>query len=75
MRHDSFQHLKCQPLTQLFSVHLMGDYRVGFLLGTSPRVQYAAQMIGTFSRCDRCTHHVSRIRHPIRLYSFDGQLS
>lgn len=25
----------------------MGDFRVGFLLGTSPRVQYAAQMIGT----------------------------
>ncbi|GAB1199628.1 hypothetical protein APSETT444_008985 [Aspergillus pseudonomiae] len=26
---------------------LMGDFRVGFLLGTSPRLQYAAQMIGT----------------------------
>ncbi|KAF7617533.1 hypothetical protein AFLA_006453 [Aspergillus flavus NRRL3357] len=26
---------------------LMGDFRVGFLLGTSPRPQYAAQMIGT----------------------------
>lgn len=25
----------------------MGDFRVGFLLGTSPRLQYAAQMIGT----------------------------
>ncbi|KAE8381144.1 OPT oligopeptide transporter protein-domain-containing protein [Aspergillus bertholletiae] len=26
---------------------LMGDFRVGFLLGTPPRLQYAAQMIGT----------------------------
>ncbi|KAG5290070.1 hypothetical protein I7I48_09576 [Histoplasma ohiense] len=26
---------------------LMGDFRVGYLLGTSPRLQYAAQLIGT----------------------------
>ncbi|EER44648.1 conserved hypothetical protein [Histoplasma capsulatum H143] len=27
--------------------YLMGDFRVGYLLGTSPRLQYAAQLIGT----------------------------
>ncbi|OAX82925.1 hypothetical protein ACJ72_02713 [Emergomyces africanus] len=26
---------------------LMGDFRVGYLLGTSPRLQYATQLIGT----------------------------
>ncbi|KGO69687.1 Protein of unknown function DUF3328 [Penicillium italicum] len=28
---------------------LMGDFRVGFLLGTPPKTQYAAQMIGTLT--------------------------
>lgn len=27
---------------------LMGDFRVGFLLGTPPYLQYAAQLLGTF---------------------------
>ncbi|EIT75197.1 putative membrane protein [Aspergillus oryzae 100-8] len=36
-----------QACGMLFTIYLMGDFRVGFLLGTSPRLQYAAQMIGT----------------------------
>ncbi|KAI0505383.1 OPT oligopeptide transporter protein-domain-containing protein [Xylaria bambusicola] len=29
-------------------VDLIGDFRVGFLLGTPPRLQYVAQLLGTF---------------------------